>query len=96
MFPPACHSAVLGEYQERQDAQNSLLRTAMVAGLAILLLLQAVLPQSGGWRGWLFLTLPMALVGGVLATYIAGGVISLGPWSASSPSSASPPATASC
>jgi CzcA family heavy metal efflux pump len=71
------HAELLGEYQERQAAQSRLLESAIIAGLLILLLLQA------SFRRWrlavlTFLTLPMALVGGVLAAWIAGGIISLG------------------
>jgi CzcA family heavy metal efflux pump len=71
------HVELLGEYQERQAAQSRLLESAIIAGLLILLLLQA------SFRNWrlavlLFLTLPMALVGGVLAAWLAGGIISLG------------------
>jgi len=68
---------LLGEYKERQAAQSRLLESAVIAGLLILLLLQA------SFRNWrlailTFLTLPMALVGGVLAAWLAGGIISLG------------------
>ena len=71
------HVELLGEYKERQAAQSRLLESALIAGLLILLLLQA------SFRNWrlavlLFLTLPMALVGGVLAAWLAGGIISLG------------------
>ena len=44
----------------------------------------------------MFLTLPFALVGAIVAAFLTGGVLSLGRWSASSPCSASRPATASC
>jgi CzcA family heavy metal efflux pump len=76
-FPAGYHAELLGEFQARQDAQGSLLRSALIAALAILLLLQA------SFRSWrlavlTFLTLPMALVGGVLAAYLGGRVISLG------------------
>jgi CzcA family heavy metal efflux pump len=76
-FPRGYHAAVLGEYQERQSAQNHMLRIALLAGIAILLLLQA---SFGSWRlaTLVLLTLPMALVGGALAAYVGGGVISLG------------------
>jgi CzcA family heavy metal efflux pump len=71
------HVELLGEYQERQAAQSRLLESAIIAAVLILLLLQA------SFRRWrlavlTFLTLPMALVGGVLAAWIAGGIISLG------------------
>jgi len=76
-FPRGYHAELLGEYQERQAAQAHLYRIAIIAGLAILLLLQV---SFGSWRLALliFLTLPMALVGGVLANRLGGGVISLG------------------
>jgi len=71
------HVELLGEYQERQAAQGRLLESGLIAGALILLLLQA------SFRRWrlavlTFLTLPMALVGGVLAAWMAGGIISLG------------------
>jgi CzcA family heavy metal efflux pump len=76
-FPRGYHAELLGEWRERQAAQGRLLATAAITGLLVLLLLQA---SFRSWRAALlvFLTLPMALVGGVLAAYIAGGVISLG------------------
>jgi CzcA family heavy metal efflux pump len=71
------HAVVLGEYQERQAAQSRLLSSAVIAGALILLLLQA------SFRSWrlatlVFCTLPMALVGGVLAAWVGGGILSLG------------------
>jgi len=71
------HVEMLGEYQERQAAQSRLLESAIIAGLLTLFLLQAAFRR---WRLALltFLTLPMALVGGVLAAWMAGGIISLG------------------
>ncbi|MEA2296321.1 MAG: hypothetical protein QOE86_3960, partial [Solirubrobacteraceae bacterium] len=76
-LPLGYHAEVLGEAAERQSAQKRLLTYAVVAALAIFLLLQAA------FRSWrlallLFLTLPMALVGGVLAAYGGIGAISLG------------------
>jgi CzcA family heavy metal efflux pump len=71
------HVELLGEYAERQRAQSRLLESAIIAGVLILLLLQASFRK---WRLAMltFLTLPMALVGGVLAAWLAGGIISLG------------------
>jgi Cu/Ag efflux pump CusA len=71
------HVELLGEYAERQNAQSRLLASAVIAGALILFLLQA------SFRRWrlavlTFLTLPMALVGGVLAAWLADGIISLG------------------
>ncbi len=71
------HVELLGEFKERQAAQSRLLESSVIAGAAILLLLQASFRR---WRlAFLsFVTLPMALVGGVLAAWIGGGIISLG------------------
>ncbi len=71
------HVESLGEYRERQTAQSRLLQSSLIAGAAILLLLQAAFRR---WRlaALVFLTLPMALVGGVLAAWAGGGIISLG------------------
>ncbi|HEV7677706.1 MAG TPA: efflux RND transporter permease subunit [Candidatus Dormibacteraeota bacterium] len=76
-FPRGYHAELLGEYTERQGAQGQLFGVAVLAALAILLLLQT---SFGSWRlaVLIFLTLPMALVGGVLAAFVSGGTISLG------------------
>ena len=76
-FEQGYHAEVLGEWAERESAQRTLLATALIAGVAILLLLQA---SFNSWRLALlsFLTLPMALVGGVMAAFLGGGVVSLG------------------
>jgi Cu/Ag efflux pump CusA len=71
------HVELLGEYTERQAAQNRLLQSSLIAGVLILLLLQASFRR---WRLTLltFLTLPMTLVGGVLAAWIGGGILTIG------------------
>jgi Cu/Ag efflux pump CusA len=76
-FPRGYHVELLGEFEERQNAQERLLITAAFALLLIVLLLQASL---GSWRPTLLVlvTLPMALVGGVLAAYLTGGILSIG------------------
>ncbi len=80
-FPREYHPELLGEYAERQAVQNRMLGFAVAAAIGIFFLLQAAF---GSWRSsWrlasiAFLTLPSALVGGVLAAYVSGGVISLG------------------
>jgi Cu/Ag efflux pump CusA len=76
-FAPGYHAELLGEYVERQAAQRRILIFAIAAVIAIFLLLQA---SYGAWRLAVlsFVTLPSALVGGVLAAYAGGGIISLG------------------
>jgi Cu/Ag efflux pump CusA len=76
-FPRGYSTAVLGEYQERQAAQSRLLFFSLFAFVGIVLLLQAAF---GTWRlaFLVVLTLPMALVGGLLAAYASGGILSLG------------------
>ena len=76
-FPRGYHAELLGEYHERQTAQTRMLTAGVIAVAAILLLLML---SFGSWRlaTFSFLTLIMALVGGVLAAWGTGGVISLG------------------
>lgn len=76
-FPRQYHAEVLGEYAERQAAQRRVLAFALAAAAAILLLLVGAL---GSLRLALlaYATLPLALVGGVLAAFAGDGVISLG------------------
>ncbi len=76
-FPLGYHTEVLGEYAERQAAQSRLLLFALAAALGTFLILLA---SFGNLRLAIlgFLTLPSALVGGVLAAYFTGDVISLG------------------
>jgi Cu/Ag efflux pump CusA len=76
-FPIGYHAELLGEFTERQAAQKRLLNYASLAVLGIFLIL---LTSFGSWRlaTLAFVTLPMALVGGVLTAYLGGGVISLG------------------
>ena len=76
-FPLEYHAEVLGDATDQQAAQRRLLAIAAIAAVVIFLLLQAAF---GSWRlaTVTFLTLPMALVGGVLAVLATGGVLSLG------------------
>jgi CzcA family heavy metal efflux pump len=76
-FPRGYHVELLGEFEEQQAASERLLTTGAIALAAVFLLLQAAL---GSWRPALlsFLTLPLALVGGVLAAFAGGGILSIG------------------
>jgi CzcA family heavy metal efflux pump len=76
-FPQGYRYVLLGEATERTAAQRRLLIYGLAAALIILLLLQTAFRS---WRlSWLlFLTLPTALVGGVLAAWGVLGTITLG------------------
>ena len=76
-LPLGYHAELQGEWQERQKAGKGLLLLSIVAAIGILFLLET---SFKSWRlGILsFLTLPSALVGGVLAAYLGDGVLSLG------------------
>jgi CzcA family heavy metal efflux pump len=76
-FPVGYHAVVIGEYAERQAAQTRLTTFAIAAAIGVFLIL---LGSFGNLRlGVLgFLTLPSALVGGLIGAYFTGGVISLG------------------
>ncbi len=69
---------VLGEYKERQEADRRLFTYGLLAAAGIFMLL-VVSFKSARLAALSFFTLPMALVGGVLAAYAwSDGVISLG------------------
>ena len=76
-WPLGYRMVVLGEYAERQAAQTRLLLFAVAGAIGVFLILlfsfaNARLAVLG------FLTLPSALVGGLLGAYFTGDVISLG------------------
>ena len=76
-FPHEYHAELLGEYTERQESQQRLLLFGVVSAIAVFFLLFAAF---NNWRLAVLslFTLPSALVGGVVAAYIGGGVLSLG------------------
>jgi CzcA family heavy metal efflux pump len=76
-WPLEFRAELLGEYTERQAAQSRLFLFAIAAVIGIFLLLQA---SFGSWRlaSVAFFTLPIALVGGVIAAYLGSGILSLG------------------
>ena len=76
-FPREYHPELLGEYAERQAAAGRLQLFAIIALLGVFLLLQAAFGRTR-LAILSFLTLPSALVGGVLAAWAFGGTISLG------------------
>jgi Cu/Ag efflux pump CusA len=71
-FPLEHHAEVLGASAHQREARLRVLSIAVAAAIGILLLLQAAF---GSWRlaVLVFLTLPLALVGGVLAALAVTG-----------------------
>jgi Cu/Ag efflux pump CusA len=76
-MPPGYHAEVLGEAPELNAAQDDLLLYGILAAAVIFLLIQAGL-GSVRLALLVFLLLPMALAGAVLAAKIDTGVLSLG------------------
>jgi CzcA family heavy metal efflux pump len=76
-FPIGYYPQLLGEYKERQEAKKNLFISSVIVAVAIFLILQASL-KSWKLAGLIFLGMPAALVGGLLAAYAGDGVISLG------------------
>ncbi|MDQ3869982.1 MAG: efflux RND transporter permease subunit, partial [Chloroflexota bacterium] len=77
-FPLEYHAEVLADSTEAEAADRRLLTLAIATALAIVLLLQAAFAS---WRlaALLFLSLPIALVGGIVAALaVDGGNLSLG------------------
>jgi Cu/Ag efflux pump CusA len=76
-FPQGYHPELLGEYAARQEARTRLLTLSLLAVAGIFVLLYADF-QSIRLVLLVGLTLPFALIGGVLAAWLSGGVLSLG------------------
>ena len=77
-YPLGYFPVVLGDYVERQNATSRIYWAGLAACLVIFFLLRVSL---GSWRlaGMSFTSLPMAMVGGVLAAYLfSDAVLSLG------------------
>lgn len=76
-FREGYHAEVLGEYAERAASQNRLLALGALSLLGILLVLHI---DFGSVRivALVALTLPFALIGGVGAAFLSGGILSLG------------------
>jgi CzcA family heavy metal efflux pump len=76
-LPPGYHAEVLGEAPELNAAQDDLLLYGAIAAVVIFLLIQAGL-GSIRLAALVFLLLPMALAGAVLAAKLDTGILSLG------------------
>ncbi|NNF56142.1 MAG: efflux RND transporter permease subunit, partial [Acidimicrobiales bacterium] len=76
-FPVGYYPELLGEFSEQQEASRNLLRISLLSGLLVLILLY-VSYNSLRLAVLSFFALSAALVGGVLAAWGTGGVLSLG------------------
>lgn len=76
-FAPGYYPVFLGEHQAQRDASNRLLSFGFLALLVILFIIYS---DFKSWRLTLLVacTLPFALVGGGIAVFLTGGIISLG------------------
>lgn len=76
-FDRGYHPEFLGEYAARQASQTRLFALSALALLGIVLLLHADF-RSPRLVALVLVSLPFALVGGVAATVLTGGILSLG------------------
>lgn len=76
-FDRGYHAEVLGEYAERQASSRRLMTLGAVALVAIFLLLYTDF-GTVSLAALVFATLPFALIGGIVAAWVTGGVLSLG------------------
>ncbi|TVZ40403.1 CzcA family heavy metal efflux pump [Alteromonadaceae bacterium 2753L.S.0a.02] len=76
-FPEGYHPEILGEYKERQVARRNLLMASLFVTLAILLILNSTF-RNFRLALMVYLSLPAALVGALLAIFLGDRMISLG------------------
>src|SRR5262249_32154918 len=76
-FPREYHPEFLGEYAAREESRRRLLALAGLSLLGILLIIHADF-RSLRLTALVALTLPFALIGGLVGALIGGGVLSLG------------------
>ncbi|MCX8050088.1 MAG: efflux RND transporter permease subunit, partial [Methylohalobius sp.] len=76
-FPPGYYPEFTGSAVEQRQAKRELILSAIVATSGALVLIYTAL---GSWRHTLLtlINLPFALVGGVAAAWLQGGIISVG------------------
>ena len=76
-LPPGVHIEFAGSAQAQAQAQRDLILNSLVAGLGILVLLSVV---TGSTRNVILVlaNMPFAMVGGVLAVFATGGVLTIG------------------
>ncbi|MGI9434623.1 MAG: efflux RND transporter permease subunit, partial [Geminicoccaceae bacterium] len=76
-FPIGVYPKLLGEYKEAETAKSRLFYTTVAAAVAIFFVLHI------SFRNWwltvlIFIALPAALVGSIIAAFLGDGIISLG------------------
>jgi len=76
-FPLEHHAEVLAESTARAAARQRTLYFVIAALIGVFLLVQAV-TQKWGMAALTYVTLPMALAGGAIASLLSGGVLTLG------------------
>jgi Cu/Ag efflux pump CusA len=76
-FPLEYHPELVGEFVERQAARKKVLTYSVISAIGVFLLLHTSF-RSLRLATLAFITLPSALVGGILAAYLGDGIISLG------------------
>ena len=76
-FEPGYHAEMLGEYAARQASQQRLIGLSVLALAGIILVLYADF-RSIRLTGLVLISLPFALVGGILAVTATGRILSLG------------------
>ena len=76
-FDPGYHPELLGEYAARQTSQRRLFLLSALSLAGILLVLFTDF-RSPRMTALVFVSLPFALVGGVAAVLLTGGILSLG------------------
>lgn len=76
-LPAGSYVTFAGAAEAQSQSQRDLLLNSLIAAVGIVLLLSIV---TGNWRNLLLVlvNLPFALVGGVLAVFATGGLLSLG------------------
>ncbi len=76
-LPPGVHLEFAGSAQAQAQAQRDLIMNSLIAGLGILVLLSVV---TGSTRNVILVlaNMPFAMVGGVLAVFATGGVLTIG------------------
>jgi Cu/Ag efflux pump CusA len=76
-LPAGVHLEFAGSAQAQAKAQRDLIMNSLIAGLGILILLMVV---TGSARNVLLVlaNMPFAMVGGVLAVFATGGILTLG------------------